>query len=653
MAHRDSEKHDRMLASLIMVLPNRFEGGRLIVRHGPMEENLNFKEAASGEVPCFAAFYADCEHEVQRVSSGVRLALAYNLVLKPSRGKKKGTTPQEAQDPVVEAIRSWTDHQPGEPLVFAMEHHYTQAGLSLDLLKGADRSLADTVVAAAEKANCVVHLCQVERHVVYSVEDEYGYGYGSRYRSGYRDWDDEEPDAESGDYEIVETIDEELSGTEWADPEGKKQPWNSIGLDLAAIVAPIPIENWKPTREEHEGYTGNAGNTLDRWYHRSAIVVWHRDHHFDVIASCGTATSIPMFCSMAAKLTRTPKKQRESAREDCIRFARSIIAQWPRGYESYRRTDDRDDTTDKQFCTRLLSLRERDTIVAFLSKLADQDQSFRLGSFPLEASREFGWDAFVPELKCLLTARPEDSSRPRLLPRDVEWLSIFCCDGADAPARTALGRELCTLAVERFLMPQPPRGYYGRMGERSELSTEEAILRTLVEALLAVGADTDLDRVIELVRASSDRIRVGACQVPALCGLVPWCRKRTGEVHSRLAGWLRGVRDELKSATAERPAPPSDWARPASISCCCEYCTQLARFLADPARNSERIPAREDRRTHLINIIDQNACDVRHTLDQSGRPYSLVLVKTNRSHERAVEQYEENLRLLASLPTEA
>lgn len=87
LPHRDSEKHDRMVASLIVVLPNPFEGGRLIVRHGAAKEKLAFEEAAAGKAPCFAAFYADCEHEVERVTYGVRIALAYNLVLKPQPGK--------------------------------------------------------------------------------------------------------------------------------------------------------------------------------------------------------------------------------------------------------------------------------------------------------------------------------------------------------------------------------------------------------------------------------------------------------------------------------------------------------------------------------------------------------------------------------------
>jgi hypothetical protein len=98
LPHRDSEKHDRMVASMIVMLPNRFEGGSLIVRHGAVKQTLNFDEAAGGKAPCYAAFYADCEHEVQRVTSGVRLCLVYNLVLKPKRGK-----PSAAAEPAAPA----------------------------------------------------------------------------------------------------------------------------------------------------------------------------------------------------------------------------------------------------------------------------------------------------------------------------------------------------------------------------------------------------------------------------------------------------------------------------------------------------------------------------------------------------------------------
>ncbi len=144
-----------------------------------------------------------------------------------------------------------------------------------------------------------MHLAQVARHLMQFADD------GSFERSYYRSY---RPRSE---LDIGETYEDELNGTEWTDIHGKKQPWGEIAFDLSAIVSSMPIDDWKPTSEEYEGYTGNAGNTLDRWYHRSAIVLWHRDHHFDVVASSGAADSIPLFRSMAAKLAKTPKKRLE------------------------------------------------------------------------------------------------------------------------------------------------------------------------------------------------------------------------------------------------------------------------------------------------------------------------------------------------------
>ena len=286
--------------------------------------------------------------------------------------------------------------QPAKPLVFALDHHYTQRGLSLDLLKGADRQLADLMVPAAAKADCLVHLAQVSRHLLQFADDgSFGDSY-SRY--SYR-----APRRHA--IEIGETYEDELSGTEWTNLSGRKQPWGTIAFDLSAIVSSVPIDDWKPTSEEFEGYTGNAGNTLDRWYHRSAIVVWHRDHHFEVVASSGAADSIPLFCSMANKLAKTPKKRLEAARSDCIRFARAIVAQWPRRTSGYGDFRGMEKSPLDDFPKHLLMLHDRDTIAAFLAKLAEQDQALPLKSFVVAACREFGWTAFAQELKHLIAAR--------------------------------------------------------------------------------------------------------------------------------------------------------------------------------------------------------------------------------------------------------
>ncbi|MGO9597435.1 MAG: 2OG-Fe(II) oxygenase [Isosphaeraceae bacterium] len=639
LSHRDSEKQDRMVASLIVVLPNRFEGGALIVRHGDAEQTLTFGEAADVKAPCYAAFYADCEHEVERVTSGVRLCLAYNLVLKPKRVKPSPTKRVDPSNLLAESIGSWVATQPAKPLVFVLEHQYTEHGLSLDLLKGVDRQLANLVVSAAEATDCLVHLAQVTRHLSQFADDgSFAEGYSRRYRTSRHD------------LEIGETYQDDLSGTQWADVRGLKQPWGEIDFDLSAIVSSVAIDKWKPTSEEFEGYTGNAGNTLDRWYHRSAIVVWHRDHHFDVVSSCGMAHSVPLFCEMVAKLAKTPKKRLKEARIDCIRFARAILARWPRRELRYGDRATGNTSPYDDFLKNLLKLHDRDTIAMLLSTATEQDQMLHLSSLVVAACREFGWNAFAQELKQLLATPLSTFGREEILVRNVEWLSAFCCVKTANPERLQLAHELCAIAVERFCEPRPPRPAYYPSHHHRESSISDTSLPLLIKALAASGRDQELARVIRFVLESPDDFSLDDCQVPCLKSLTPWSQKEFGSVHPQLVSWLACVRQQLESATAEQPVPPSDWARPADIPCYCRYCAHLKAFLADPTNELIHIPAREDTRHHLISIIHSQECDVKYTVERKGSPYSLVLTKTNGSFERSVQRFEANRKLLSSLP---
>lgn len=639
LPHRDSEKHDRMVASLIVVLPNPFEGGTLVVRHGATEQRLRFEDAARGQAAGFAAFYADCEHEVGRVNSGVRLALAYNLVLKSTRAKPAPAKPIEPSDTLAKSIASWVARQPGEPLVFALDHHYTERGLSLDLLKGTDRQLASLVAAAAAATDCIPHLAQVSRHTSSEAHDgDYydGYsGYGRRPRG-------------RGEIEIGEIYEDELSGSEWADIHGKKQPIGTIGFALSAIVSTEPLDSWKPTSEEYEGYTGNAGNTLDRWYHRSAIVLWHRDHHFDVLASSGAIDSIPAFGSMVAKLAKTPKKRLEGARGDCLRFARAIIDRWPARHHDEWSRSIREQSPCDEFPDRLLKLHDRDLIARFLAKVAGHDQALDVSSFVLAASREYGWGAFADELKLLLAERPGAYGRPELPARDLECLSAYCCDPAPDAARIELAGLLCDVAVERFCAPRAERSNYHSY-DRGPSAAEKS-LPNLIRALVATGRGAGLSRAVEFIRSLPAEFRMGECQVPALKSLIPWSKEKAGTVPPPLAEWLAAARRELETATARRPEPPGDWTRPANGKCSCQSCGQLGAFLADPANGVGRISAREDLRRHVIQQIEHCQFDVTTTLERTRSPFTLVLTKTNGSFGRSVQQYEKNLRLLGELP---
>jgi hypothetical protein len=292
-------------------------------------------------------------------------------------------------------------------------------------------------------------------------------------------------------------------------------------------------------------------------------------------------------------------------------------------------------------------LHDRDTIAMFLLKVAQEDRSLPLTSLILAACREFGWAAFGPELSQLIAPRISMDRRSQIPLRDVEWLSAYCCDESADPAKSSLAQKLCTVAAERACQPRPashvPHQY-------REPGISDQSVTPLLKALVVGGHDEDLTRVIAFVQKNPKEFGLDDCQVPCLKSLISWSRKQFGSVHPQFASWLVAVREQLESAISSPPAPPADWARPADVACKCQRCAQLKAFLADAASEIGRIPAREDMRRHLVDIINQHQCDVQHAVERTGSPFSLVLTKTRGSFERAVKRFEADRRLLSALP---
>jgi predicted 2-oxoglutarate/Fe(II)-dependent dioxygenase YbiX len=84
VSHRDTEKSPGMFATLVLALPSASTGGELVVRHKGREALLDLRCEEPSEV-AFAAFYADCVHEVLPVTAGCRATLVFNL-LRNGRG---------------------------------------------------------------------------------------------------------------------------------------------------------------------------------------------------------------------------------------------------------------------------------------------------------------------------------------------------------------------------------------------------------------------------------------------------------------------------------------------------------------------------------------------------------------------------------------
>ena len=173
LPHRDGEKLDRMVATLVVALPSTFEGGELVVRHEGHERTIDFQAPDDNPFHIhFAAFYADCEHEVRPLRKGYRLCLVYNLTLAKSKSKKPIVAPREAEhiERITALLREWSEDDSADKLAITLDHQYTEKGLTPDMLKGTDRARARILLEASRRADCKAYLALLTFHESGSAE---------------------------------------------------------------------------------------------------------------------------------------------------------------------------------------------------------------------------------------------------------------------------------------------------------------------------------------------------------------------------------------------------------------------------------------------------------------------------------------------------
>ncbi|MCY4612087.1 MAG: 2OG-Fe(II) oxygenase [Nitrospira sp.] len=633
LPHRDGEKLDGMVATLIVALPSVHEGGELVIRHEGRVHEIVFAGAASGLELSYAAFYADCQHEVKPLISGYRLCLAYNVTLAKSPGRQGLHAPLyvDVGIRVAELLGAWREKGETEKLAVTLEHRYTRDGLTLNKLKGIDRARAEVLFEAAEQTGCVAHLALVTLWQYGAVdydEDDYFHPVRGRY---YRRYDNDDVDGDIGSgREMGEIFETSLTANDWSDRHGDTCRFGRMELDDDEIVTNAALDTDDPSEEEFEGYTGNAGMTLARWYHRAAVLIWPREQHFSVLCSTGTEFAIGGLEAMVKALKRAPGTQRAAQRTDCLKFARAIIDSWtlPRGGWF----DESNGETDRSVFSKLLStLDDPDLMRRFLSEVVPNDGGIKFPPEFVKFCRRHGLVGFGAEL-----ARVIGVVTKMTLLRNAELLFLLCRQLDNEADDLALCIRLCehaALSLERFDSQAPED-----QGQAQELD-RTALLCTLVSAMLDVDAEGPLWKVIDHALAHRDKYELTRTHLAAIFKLESRLGTRSPSSEA-IARWLSTCRRELQERTAKAPQAPTDYRRDERVSCHCADCQVLSRFLANPVERECRMPLNKERRMHLHQIIDGNRCDLTHVTERRGRPYTLVCRKTTASYERACATFE-------------
>ncbi len=328
VAHRDSEKTGGMFGTLVISLPSAHEGGALIIRHDGRETSLDLCPREPGEVR-YAAFYADCEHEVCPITSGHRVCLIYNLIQK----KAKSTTlaapdHRQAIAGAAKLLRRWpTGADAPDKLVYLLEHHYTQAGLSFAALKNGDAALATVLRAAAAEAGCDIHLGIV--HIEESGSAEYNGDYYSR-RRYRRDADDT---GGNDEYEIGEVFDRDEYLSDWRDTSDQPVPLGSIPIEENELLPAGALDGEKPDKVHFSEATGNAGAGFERAYLRAALILWPRDRFSRVCLSGGLDAVLDQIGVLAYSLDGSSAEAKASALASLKQFIGFLPGVWHQNYQ--------------------------------------------------------------------------------------------------------------------------------------------------------------------------------------------------------------------------------------------------------------------------------------------------------------------------------
>lgn len=347
---------------------------------------------------------------------------------------------------------------------------------------------------------------------------------------------------------------------------------------------------------------GNYGNTLDRWYRWyrwAAVVVWPRERAFAARGEAGSRWALE---ELRASIAR---RDLDQARD----HARSLAPFW-------EHTSPQPELLD---CALQVAagLDAAETAAMLL-------EPFQVGALapehagPLAAAAErygtgwirrvveawfasehrhppqqYQWTEGLPQLCVALRAHGE-ATVARLLPAGV-WAAV---DSGLRLWTTTGPVEIRRAQLEQLALPL-----------RHLLAAADEGLRDAILAALRERGDTVLECLMPMLR------RVAEASTSAEWG-------GTG-----LDALARDCADRLRTVCEGPQRATNDWSV-AWAGCGCGLCDVLGEFLGSRSRKVLEWPLAEEGRRHVHARIDSAELPVRHQTRRQGRPYTLVVTKT-------------------------
>ncbi|MCB5364776.1 2OG-Fe(II) oxygenase [Pusillimonas sp. CC-YST705] len=614
--HQDSEKTDGMLGTLVITLPSSFTGGEFVVSHQGQTVCARGSQNRLGMM----AFYADCHHEVRPVKQGYRVVLTYNLIAPGAT--RTSELPQQAVTALASELhRVWqtpapprwdgdTHTEPPDRLVYLLDHQYTPSGLSWQRLKGVDAQRAAALQAAARQLDAEIFLTLADVHETWSAEDDYQ-------QHGY--WSDEQEDEDNGfdhneDHPALgDLINSEVELRHWLAPDGSKREEISFASETELCMNRLSVD-CAPFQSEHEGYMGNYGNTVDRWYHRAAVVLWPRERNFVIRARQAPDWAI---AQIAEWLNAGDTIQAETR-------AHSLLSFW----EQARSVAD----SDVLFTATLpVAARLDDAGIAagLLSPFALSQLTAQQAPWLWQLLERHGQAWCAERFQQWAETHQPDTRQLAWMAQELPALAQSSCTSSDTVALLARLVQQRWGWLRQYIAQV--QKYHQRSTRVSALVETSAAWLGLLRASQVTGCSTLTEQIIAMLRTNDIPLEVPlqvlhqAQKIKNLEGL------HLSVLHSHCTHVLETcLAKPRRNATDWSITPPSEHGGRGLD----DLAAPLLAFLASPQQQRLEWPLAQARRQLIHQFIDHHELPIRHETRRTGRPYTLVLEKTLALFER-------------------
>ena len=625
--HRDTEKADGMVATLVISLPVEGEGGDLVIRHKDRETAIAMCVQDPGEL-AFAAFYADCVHQTKPVTTGHRISLIYNLVVEAGGGPVPANAPVTSShaERCRRVLADWVASE-GSPkkLVWLLEHAYSPDGLGFETLKGTDAAAIRTLRQAAEASGCTLHLAILR--IIEEGNPDYSNAVLDPWEGGFAEWT---------------PIGEVLWGTyvleNWIASDGTDEidlPEIPL-LDGEALPAGA-LDDVEPDGQTKAEATGNEGATFERSYRRAAAVVWPESRAVPAIAVGGIVGAVRY---IAGKWTEGARSGCE--RERAIRTVAQLLDAWPEA--------DSDSESASAVKERGDAIR---TTMGLLVRLADEEQTARF----LDSVLARNYRKELNDMVALAVESVTVSTLARFVPALVlrnatahlgGLLQLLLQlgerpDGRDAGDTHDILRAGARSALEALpqVLADPIRDGFDRWAPKPAPVKAE-VIRDMFLAAQRFDLPAAMDEAAALLEhhpRAADPCRA----LPRALRALRRQAKALSDAPALASLWLHAA-SSLLARSATPPPGEEDLSIEAPFECDCADCAAVKAFCRDPSASVLRHPANKADRRHIQEEIRHAKIALGCGTEKVGRPYKLVCRKTPAGYRSRMRKYAADIQ---------